>query len=135
MKDESSSDKLILDYLEVPLNFVYHNSGFFIGAGPSVAYGLSGKEKYTDKEDPSYSGDTKIKFGSDEEELKAFEFGVNALAGYRTTGGLMFSACYNLGLTDIQNTSNDNSFFEVGKVKNKYFAVKIGYILSGKKRK
>ena len=132
--DETSSDKLILNYLEAPLNFVYHNSGFFIGAGPSVSYGLSGKEKYVDKEDASQSENTKITFGSGEEEIKKIEFGVNALAGYRTSGGFMFSVNYNLGLTDIQNTDEDD-LFGIGTVKNKYFALKIGYILNSTKRK
>lgn len=48
-KDETFTDKVGYNYVEVPLNFVYNNEGFFIGAGPSMAFGLSGKEKYVDK--------------------------------------------------------------------------------------
>lgn len=43
----------------------------------------------------------------------------------------MFSINYNLGLSNIQN--GDAS--EDGTVKNRYFAIKIGYVLSGNKRK
>ena len=130
-KDETMTDKVSYSYAEVPLNFVYNNKGFFIGAGPSMAFGLSGKEKFVDKEDPSQSGDTKLKFGSGDEEAKRFEFGANVLTGYKFVGGFMVSANYNLGLNNIQN-GNSN---EVGTIKNRYFAIKIGYIFSGAKKK
>src|SRR5215212_4143226 len=44
-KDDAFSDKVSYNYVEVPLNFVYNSKGFFIGAGPSMSFGLSGKEK------------------------------------------------------------------------------------------
>lgn len=130
-KDDTYSDKLGYSYLEIPLNAIYNNSGFFIGAGPSISFGLSGKEKFVDKEDPSNSQDTKIKFGSSEEEVKRLEFGANVLSGYKTPGGFMFSVNYNLGLNNIQN----GDAIEAGTVRNKYFAIKIGYIFSGTNRK
>ncbi len=55
IEDETESDNVMYNYLEVPLNFVFRSSGFFIGAGPSISYGLSGKEKYVDKTDPTFS--------------------------------------------------------------------------------
>ena len=81
--------------------------------------------------DPSGSGTTKIKFGSGDDEVKRFEFGANALAGYRLPGGFIVSANYYLGLNNIQN-GNAN---DLGAVKNKYFAFKIGYVLNGIKKK
>jgi len=129
--DETMTDKVSYSYLEIPLNFVYNNKGFFIGAGPSISSGLSGKEKFVDKEDPSGSGDTKIKFGSGDDEVKRFELGANVLAGYKFAGGFMVSANYNLGLNNIQNGNTS----DVGTIKNKYFAVKIGYIFGGTKKK
>src|SRR4051812_21198529 len=53
-KEESGSgyvfsDEITLSYIEVPLNFLYHHrlSGLqiFAGAGPSVAFAISGQEK------------------------------------------------------------------------------------------
>ena len=101
VKDETGTEKVTFNYLEVPLNFVYNtkiNEGFFIGAGPSIAYGISGKDKF----DYSGSGmppeNNKIKFGSGAEEVKTFDFGANALAGYKFKGGFMISGNYNLGI-------------------------------------
>ncbi len=133
-EDDTYSDKLSYSYMEIPLNFVYstkNNEGFFIGAGPSMAFGLSGKEKYVDKLDPSNSEDTKIKFGSGEEEIKRFELAANVLSGYKFANGFLFAVNYNLGLNNIQNGDAN----EIGTIKNRYFAVKLGYILSGNKSK
>lgn len=119
------------NYLELPLNILYRTQkdyGFFVGAGPSIAYGLSGKEKYSDSQN---SEDTKVKFGSGDDEVKPLEFGVNALAGYKFGNGFLFSVSYNLGLSNIQN-GNSN---ETGTVKNRYFALKIGYLFNNKKHK
>jgi len=128
IKDETGKETVNLNYLEVPMNFVYYtqkNEGFFIGAGPSFAYGLSGRDKYNATGMP---GDNqKIKFGSGADQVKAFELGVNGLAGYKLKGGLVISGNYNLGLSKI---NNDDGSGDVGTVKNKYFSVKIGYFLN-----
>lgn len=100
------------------MNIVYKTQkdrGFFIGAGPSIAYGLSGKEKYSD---------SKVKFGSGDDEVKPIDFGINALAGYQFGNGFLFSLNYNLGLSNIQKGNSS----EMGTVKNKYFCLKIGYL-------
>jgi hypothetical protein len=132
--DETYSDKLNYNYLEIPLNFVYSNSGFFVGAGPSISCGLSGKEKIVDKQDPSQSENIKVVFGSNEDEAKRFEFGANILTGYKFVGGFMVSANYNLGLSNVSNVAN-SGVNEEGTVKNRYFAVKIGYVFGGTKKK
>lgn len=131
LEQDDVKDIVTYNYLEVPLNFVYRTQkeqGFFIGAGPSVAFGLSGKEKYSDFQN---SADSKVKFGSGDDEVKSIEFGVNALAGYKFGNGFLFSANYNLGLSNIQNGSSD----EMGTVKNRYFAFKIGYSFNNRKNK
>lgn len=115
----------------MPLNFVYNtksSGGFFIGAGPSIAYGISGMDKYTDKTDPSNSGNSKIKFGSGDDEIKPLDFGLNALAGYKFPGGFLISGNYNLGLSNLQNGGSD-----AGTIKNNYFAIKLGYVFSSGK--
>lgn len=137
VKEDSYKDKLNLNYLEVPLNFVYHTNkseGFFIGAGPSVAFGISGKEKYTDSDFPEDNSTDKIKFGSSDDEIKRIDFGANVLAGYKLAGGFMVSGNYNLGLSNIANTGNDNPD-EGGTIKNRYFAIKIGYVFGDTKHK
>ncbi len=128
IKDETGKETVNFNYLVVPLNFVYYtekNEGFFIGAGPSLAYGISGKDKYTATGMPD--DNQKIKFGSAVDEVKAFEFGVNGLAGYRLKGGFVISGNYNLGLSKL---NNDDGSGDAGTIKNKYFSIKIGYFLN-----
>lgn len=134
IKETGTSDKSTFNYLELPLNFVY-NAGsakgkFFVGAGLSVSLGLSGKNKYNDG---SNTETTDIKFGSDEltDDLKPFEAGINFLAGYQFKGGFLVAANYNAGLSNIAVTSDgDNS-----KAHNRYFGVRIGYMIPGKQKK
>jgi len=133
LKDESSKETVNLNYLEVPLNFVYStekNYGFFIGAGPSLAYGISGKDKFSSEGMPD--DEEKIKFGSSPDDVKAFDFGLNALAGYRTKGAFTISANYNLGLSKLNNSESSD---DKSSIKNKYFGVKIGYRLGQAKSK
>jgi Outer membrane protein beta-barrel domain len=129
IKDDAGTETVNFNYIEVPLNFVYSvkkNEGFFVGAGPSIAYGMSGMDKF--KANGMPDDNEKIKFGSAADEVKAFEFGVNALAGYRTRGGFMLSGNYNLGLSNI---NNDDGSGDAGTIKNKYFSIKIGYFFGG----
>jgi hypothetical protein len=134
VKEDEFEDKLTFNYIEMPLNFVYNaNAGkgkFFVGAGPSLSFGISGKDKW---EDGSESGDDDIKFGSGEEDdLKPFEFGANFLTGYRFNSGFQVSANYNLGLSNIANTEG----VEAGDYSshNRYFGISVGYFFQGKKK-
>ncbi|HEY5408065.1 MAG TPA: porin family protein [Ginsengibacter sp.] len=129
IEDQGSKETVNLNYLEVPFNFVYStrkNEGFFIGAGPSLAYGISGKDKFTSDGMPD--DNQKVKFGSSGDEVKTFDFGVNALAGYKMKGGFMISANYNLSLSKI---NNDDGSGDGSTIKNKYFSIKIGYFFGG----
>lgn len=119
--------KTTINYLEVPLDFVYKAAGgFFVGAGPALAYALSGKNKYDDN-----TPDEKLEIGSDEnnDDLKAFEFSGNLLAGYQLANGLTFMLNYNLGLSNL-NPSDDSD----EDVKNRYFGIRIGYNIGAKKK-
>lgn len=135
IKDEIGKEDVMFNYLEIPFNFVYNakrDGGFFIGAGPSVSFGISGKDKFT------YSGNgmpptsDKIKFGKGGEEVKPLEAGVNIVAGYLFKGGFEISGNYNFGLSKINNKDESGGD---GSVRNKYFAIKIGYLFSGNKKK
>ena len=127
-KFEESGEKatFTFNYLELPLDFIYKApAGFFVGAGPALGYGLSGKIKYSgsgvdDEED--------LNFGSDEDEddLKAFEFSGNILAGYQLSNGIFFSVNYNFGFSNL-------SFENDVDVKNNYFGIRIGKLIGAKK--
>ncbi|WP_160710797.1 porin family protein [Chitinophaga solisilvae] len=103
-----------LSYLELPVNFLYkHQLGsghLFVGAGPYAAFAIGGKD-----------GDNKIKFGKG--GARRFEAGAGFLAGYELKNGLLFSATYSLGLTDV---------YDYGTSKNNYIGVSVGFLLPRK---
>ena len=81
---------------EVPVNLVAKvpmgNSNFFIGAGPYIGFGLSGKNKY----DSDWgSAEEEFEFGSDG-TLKSTDFGVNFVAGFHLGQGFLLHAGYGL---------------------------------------
>ena len=133
-EEENYTDKSTFNYLELPLNFVYTSpspkGSFFVGAGPSLSMGLSGTEKFNDGTNEETSD---IKFGSgDNDDLKAFEFGINVIAGYRFKGGFLVAANYNAGLSNIAITTEDENS---GEAHNRYFGLRIGYMIPGKQAK
>ncbi len=133
LKDDLTSDKLTLNYLELPLNFVYKTHGaageFFAGAGLSLSLGLSGKDKFIAG---TYPATTNIKFGTaGNDDFKPLEFGINILAGYQLKNGLRVAANYNAGLNNILNT---NGFDQIGSYHNRYFGIRIGYMFKSKKK-
>jgi hypothetical protein len=118
--------------IEVPLNFLYNarsnNGNFFIGAGPSLAFALSGKGKF---DDGSNSLSVDLKFGSDPNDImKGIDLGANFLTGYCFHNGLFLSVNYNMGLSNL-NPAGSND----GTLKSHYFGIKLGYLLNGKGKK
>ena len=102
-----------INYLEIPLNMLYKTSSskgrFYVGGGPSIAFGISGKSKDGVSEYP-------ITLGKDNgSEFKRLDLGLNLLAGYHFGNGIF-----------IRGDSN-NSF------KNKYFGLRLGYMQEKKK--
>ena len=134
VKDYIGTEKVNFNYIELPLNFVYSTSvshGLFIGAGPSLAFGFSGNDKFKHNGGIPDTNE-KIHFGSGADEVKTFDFGANFIAGYKFKGGFLVSGNYNLGLSKI---NNDDGSGQDGKIKNRYFGVKIGYVFNGNKHK
>jgi hypothetical protein len=127
--DEDFKYKTTINYLELPLNFVYNTHSakgkFFIGAGPSLNIALSGKYKITGMSEES----GKLKFGSDEtvDDYKAFDASINAIAGYQFSGGFFIAANYNFGITNISPGSNEKDHIH-------YYGIRIGYMFPGKKK-
>ena len=127
-KSESYGSTTNLNYIEIPLNFVYRTPGqsghLFIGAGPSFAYGISGKTKANFQMEQM---EEKVKFGSSiEDDFKPFEIGANILLGYQFKNGFNIAANYNTGLNNISPQ-------EGLKGHNNYFGLRLAIMQGGKK--
>lgn len=114
------STDVVLNYLEVPINFVYKpvlgTGNLIVAFGPYLAYGIGGKFK-------ADGGDKDINFGSgDDDDLKPFDMGANIGFGYELSGGLSFKLNAQLGLVNIlPDGDSDNS------MKNTGFGLSVGY--------
>lgn len=133
--EDNSTDvtvKTSLNYLELPLDFVYNTtpnkSGkFFIGLGPSIDCALYGKSKLEGS--TVTNSESNIHFGNESgDDLKRFELSLNTLVGYEFTSGLFVSGSFNEGLTDLIPGEQDGSF------RNQYFSLKLGYMLHSAKK-
>jgi hypothetical protein len=114
-----------LSYVEIPLNLLYNlevGSGkIFAGAGPTLGFGVSGKNK-------SGSVSESIKWGSGEDnDLKAFDFGLNLLAGYELTQGITIGLNYNIGLANLAPVTEGGTKYKIN-----YFGIRLGYKFNGK---
>ena len=121
----SSETKESVMSLDIPVNLVAklptgESGNFFVGAGPYVGFGLSGKRK-GEVLDGAVKGDRDINFGSDaSDDLKRTDFGINFLAGYQLTNGFQINGGYGLGLTNLAPASGDMA-------KNRVWSVGIGF--------
>jgi hypothetical protein len=117
------------NYLQLPVNILYNihvGAGkFFVGGGPYLAYGLSGKSKSTTTytyngvattNDANYT----LTFGNTENNLNRLDFGLGALGGFQLNNGLSISAGYQHGLSNVENSSTNT-------VKNDVITVSLGY--------
>jgi len=127
-KNKDNSDyKTTLSYLQVPINFLFKpevGSGKLnLGAGPYVAYGISGKHKGTfDNGSIEYDAFDDESAGVFNQKLKRFDAGVGIVAGYELNSGLYLGLNADLGLVNAyDNTDNDRSF------RNTSFGVSLGY--------
>jgi hypothetical protein len=108
-------------YVQVPVNVVYHIPAVFghvyLGAGPYVGVGVSGKTKAVGG-GSSVSED--ITFGDGENDLKRTDFGLDGIAGLEFNNGFILGVNYDLGLSNITNTSSIST-------KNRVFGISVGY--------
>ncbi|MCU0404925.1 MAG: PorT family protein [Chitinophagaceae bacterium] len=126
IEHEDHTDKAVVNAIDIPINFLYKapaGSGkFFVGGGPNLGFNLSAEIK-SDEE-----GNEKIDIGSEEGELKGFDFGVNLLAGYELANGLFFSANYTPGIANLQNPPSGVDL----TARSNYFGISVGFFFGGK---
>lgn len=99
-----------LNYLNVPvLGHIKISDGFYAEAGPQFGFLLSAKDKY----------------GSVEEDIKdevnSFDFSGNVGLGYQFDSGLNLNARYNLGFSEVPDSSNNLNW------KNGVFQFSVGF--------
>src|SRR5690606_29761100 len=90
------SSKLQFMNLDLPVNFLYRNGGFFAGGGPNLSYGLSAKTKPYDSSDESAD-----LYDNGDNSLKRFSAGINLLMGYEFPSGFTLSSSYAHGITSV----------------------------------
>lgn len=129
-EEDGTSAKLTANYLDLPLNLVFSSpvqrggADFFVGAGPSIAFGISGKGTSNDNGQVETSS---ISFGNDEDnnDLKRFDFGANFLTGIQLRSGLSFAFNYNLGISGLLPGGSTSD----GTLKSSYMGFKVGFLL------
>ncbi|HEY9364432.1 MAG TPA: porin family protein [Chitinophagaceae bacterium] len=124
-KLENTDDgKLSLNYVELPLNFLYKpvlgTGKLLMGFGPYLAYGIGGKV-----ENAGLEADVKFKKEAGNEAntvyYKPLDAGANLLFGYEFSNKVSAQLNAQLGLVNINAYDND------AKYKNTGFGVSLGY--------
>jgi hypothetical protein len=119
------SGKQTTRYIEMPLNVLYYfsvgNGHFFFGGGPYAAVGLNGQNSITyQMANAPEVEEVDISFGSGPDQFKKWDFGAQALIGYKLGYGSYVKAYYSHGLSNLGNIS-DVSYY------NRYFGLSFGY--------
>ncbi len=104
--------KIPVNFLEIPLNVAYKydlgEAKIYGQAGPFIGIAVSGKTKSGDDKDD-------IEFGSDDDEWKRLDAGLNFGAGVEIAA-LQFGINYGLGLANLANA-------EDAKIKTGVFSI------------
>jgi hypothetical protein len=129
-----------MNFLELPVHFVYNQkmaggNTFFIGAGPSFSYGLSGEGKidvtendngtidqFSEQRDIKFDGKDNATTNDEYAHYKAFEFGVGIIAGYQFGKSVFVNAQFNQGLSNINPDKTDK-----GETKTMYIGLGVGF--------
>lgn len=128
----TQKSSMTVNCIEVPLNFLFNAAGksgkFFAGAGPSITYSISAKEKY---DDGTNSTSDNLKIGNNvDDDIKGMDLGANFLTGYCFNSGILISLNYNAGLSNL--VPGDSGGFSA---KSNYFGLRLGYFLKSAAKK
>jgi hypothetical protein len=110
-----------LNYLEIPINAIYKievgSSKLCINAGPYLGYALSGKTSIGEESESLAVG------SSDDDDLKALDYGFNIGAGIEINDAITIGLQYGLGLANLFIDS-DNGY----KLNNRVIGISVGYM-------
>lgn len=100
--------KTTISYIELPIDFAYKipagKNHIIIGAGPYMAYGVSGTYKFDvfDSMGPTTHQSESVHFGNGiDNSFKRLDYGLNFMLGYQLNNGFNLLAGYDMGLANI----------------------------------
>lgn len=133
-----SKDNVTLHNFEIPVNvqYMFNDPGegrFFVGVGGYVSIAFSGQDKASFSA-LGVSEDTtiKFKFGNDapSNDLRRFDFGAQANAGYLLQSGIFFRAMYQAGISNMLPQGNRTS--GEASLRSTNITISLGYQLGGR---
>ena len=144
----STKENVTVHYAEVPVNLQYmfndpDEGRFFVGIGGYMAVAFSGKtikDENTASIFPSLatpegvaSTGGSLKFGNDapSNDMRRFDFGAQANAGYQLRSGIFFRAMYQLGIANMLPQGNRST--GEATLRNSNINASIGYTLGYRK--
>jgi len=127
--------RMNLNYIEVPVLLVYNlksnSNKWYVGAGPSFGYGISGKAEVFQTIPESSQvqpGFFSVKAFKDVEDgglgLKRFDFGINAMIGMRVLEKGSIQLGYLHGLSNVAS----KEYYSGDKYNNRSIMLTIGYL-------
>ena len=120
-----------LRYVELPINFVrnlkWGKGNFYFGGGPYIAFNLPSKKV---QHIPGNDIETEVSFGElIANDMKGFDYGGNAIIGYRTGLGIFVTLHYTQGARNLVPVDNND------KIKNIAFGIRVGYLFKATEKK
>ena len=129
----SNDNQIKLNYIEVPVNFVYKpvlgTGRMLLGFGPYVGFGIGGKVKGSNTErEVSFNNNANTSSIPTPEAglYKTVDAGANFLAGYEFARNLSFQVNAQLGLLNI-NPEYTGPTTDQSRWRNTGFGVSLGY--------
>lgn len=126
------NEELHVDYLEVPVNFLYKPTAgtgrLLLGVGPYIGFGIGGKYEWADGSETDIRFKNKVPSNGDGNYyyMRSLDIGGNILIGYEFSNNFSFQANGQLGMTnnypEVTAATNDDT-----KWKNTGFGVSLGY--------
>ncbi|HEV7333692.1 MAG TPA: porin family protein [Flavisolibacter sp.] len=130
--ETESGIKTTLNYIDIPVNFVYKpilgTGNMVLGFGPYLGFGVSGKVKNANgtTSDVEFKDEYDGTLPATTTQLRRADAGANFLAGYEFANKLSVNLKAQLGLKDINpDVPNDNN--NQTRFRNTGFGLSLGY--------
>jgi len=127
-----NGDKLVLSYIDIPVNFIYKPQlgmgSMLLGFGPYVGFGINGKLKAANGTDRKVIFNNSYSTNEAEDiQFKKLDAGANFMIGYEFKTKLSAALKGQLGLIDINPDTNIPG--DETRYRNTGFGLSLGYRL------